>query len=363
MIDVSMLALAGGLLLAAQGAIAAEPAFVRTDRFIDLPSDERLFVREVRGRNTPPTGEQSAVLLVHGARVPGIASFDLPVPGGSLAVDLAAAGHVVYVLDLRGYGASSRPAAMDEDPSSSAPLMRTDDAVADIAAAVDAIRGWSGNNAISIVGWATGGHWAGAFAARYPEAVARLVLYNTLYDGTREHETLGRGSPLEDPLRPGSFNASAFGGYRFNTRDSLFSAWNNSIPVADKNLWRDERVAQAYGDAALASDATSTSREPPSFRSPSGALADSFEVVTGKTQWSASALVMPVLVIRSEKDFWSRLQDAEALAKEAPGAELVTIPDATHFVHLDRDDAGRAVFLSALTRFLDPSQSRPKRVK
>ncbi|MDK4717300.1 alpha/beta hydrolase [Rhizobium sp. CNPSo 4039] len=238
--------------------------------------------------------------------------------------------------------------------------MRTDDAVADIAAAVDGIRRWSGDSRVSIVGWATGGHWAGAFATKYPMMVERLVLYNTLYDGTGQHEALGRGSPLEDPHRPGEFNASAFGGYRFNTRASLFQAWNNSIPIAEKNSWRDERVAQAYGDAALASDATSASREPPSFRSPSGALADSFDVVTGKRQWTASALGMPVLVIRSGRDFWSRAQDAEALANEAPEAELVTIPDATHFVHLDRDHAGRAAFLSALTRFLGPSAISPQ---
>ncbi|TIW16975.1 MAG: alpha/beta hydrolase, partial [Mesorhizobium sp.] len=29
------------------------------------------------------------------------------------------------------------------------------------------------------------------------------------------------------------------------------------------------------------------------------------------------------------------------------------IPDATHFVHLDREAAGRGVFLDAVKRFLD----------
>ena len=44
------------------------------------------------------------ILLVHGARVPGIASFDLPVAGGSLAADLADKGFCAYVIDIRGYG-------------------------------------------------------------------------------------------------------------------------------------------------------------------------------------------------------------------------------------------------------------------
>ncbi|KFC66122.1 Alpha/beta hydrolase fold precursor [Bosea sp. LC85] len=360
MIKRPILTLASAIVLATGTAFATEPTVVRTDRFVDLLSGERLFVREVR-RPGGPVEINSAVLLVHGARVPGVASFDLPVPGGSLAADLAAAGHLVYILDLRGYGTSSRPGAMEQNPSEAAPLMRTDDAVADIAAALDAIIEWSGDTQVSIVGWATGGHWAGAYAAKYPQTVDRLVLYNTLYGGTSKHETLGHGSPLEDPHKPGSFNVSAFGAYRLNTRASLFPAWDNSIPVADKASRRDERVAQAYADAALASDATATSRQPPSFRSPSGAMADSFELAIGKRQWSASALNTPMLVVRSGRDFWSRPQDAQAIADEAPHAELVTIPEATHFVHLDRDHAGRAAFLAAVTRFLGPSTISPKR--
>jgi pimeloyl-ACP methyl ester carboxylesterase len=334
-------------------ALAAEPRIVRTDRFVDLASGERLFVREVRNADSPARSGD-AVLLVHGARVPGIASFDLPVAGGSLAADLAAAGHAVFIVDLRGYGRSSRPDAMSRPPSESPPLMRTNDAAADIAATVEAIAGWSGDPKISLVGWATGGHWIGAYAAKHLHAVERLVLINTLYGGSKVHKTLGTGSPLEDPKAPGTFNVAALGGYRLNTRESLFPAWDSSIPVADKSTWRDEKIAAAYGDAALASDDTSGTRSPASFRSPSGALADAFELANDRRQWSAAALTMPVLVVRSGRDFWSRPEDADAIAAEAPRAELLKIPDATHFVHLDRDTAGRDAFLAAVKRFLGP---------
>ncbi|TIW14613.1 MAG: alpha/beta hydrolase, partial [Mesorhizobium sp.] len=97
---------------------AGEPDLVRADRFVELRTGERLFVREVR-RPGAASEANSAVLLVHGARLPGVASFDLPVAGGSLAADLAADGHLVYVLDVRGYGASSRPAAMNRPPDKS----------------------------------------------------------------------------------------------------------------------------------------------------------------------------------------------------------------------------------------------------
>lgn len=62
---------------------------------------------------------------------------------------------------------------------------------------------------------------------------------------------------------------------------------------------------------------------------------------------------MPVLAIRSQYDFWSRPEDAAAIAREAPQASLVELPHATHFVHLDRSEAGRSAFLSAVTQFLD----------
>jgi hypothetical protein len=34
---------------------------------------------------------------------------------------------------------------------------------------------------------------------------------------------------------------------------------------------------------------------------------------------------------------------------------LLKIPDATHFVHLDREVAGRGVFLAAVKRFFRPA--------
>ncbi|MFW7224779.1 MULTISPECIES: alpha/beta fold hydrolase [unclassified Serratia (in: enterobacteria)] len=330
----------------------------RTDRHILLANGEQLHVREVRQK---PDGKipQPSVLLIHGARVPGLASFDLPVKGGSLAADLALAGFRVYILDLRGYGLSSRPAAMDSPPDQSAPLIRTADAVTDIAYAVQAIQAWSGSPRVSLLGWATGGHWAGAYAAQYPQNVERLVLYNTLYGGTDHHPLLGQGSPLDDPQNPGHFNAAKFGGWNLSTRDSLFVVWDNSIPVADKTQWRDETVKRAYGDAALASDNTSQHRTPHSFRAPTGAMADSFELAMGRKQWSATALTtVPVLVVRSERDFWSRPEDVDAIMKDAPTAEKLVIPDATHFVHLDRDNAGRQRFLQGVVRFL--AQPQPK---
>jgi pimeloyl-ACP methyl ester carboxylesterase len=61
------------------------------------------------------------------------------------------------------------------------------------------------------------------------------------------------------------------------------------------------------------------------------------------------------LVIRGERDFWSRPQDLEALGDElvnAPRARTVTIPDGTHHLLNDRPQRGRTRFLAEVTTFL-----------
>lgn len=160
---------------------------------------------------------------------------------------------------------------------------------------------------------------------------------------------------MEDPRHPGQFNASACGSYRFNTETSLFAAWDRSIPVENKDAWRDPAVAKAYAAAALASDSTSGTRTPPSFRSPCGALEDSFYLAVGRQLWDASLIMAPTLVLASELDFWSRVEDREWLRSHlvhAPPVKIVVLKGATHFVHLDRPAHGRAQLLEEIVRFV-----------
>ncbi len=345
------LALAAALLAAGPGGAAAGE-LARRDFLVESEPGIELFVREVHRGGT--TSGNPPVLLLHGARVPGLASFDLPVPNGSLAADLAQAGYPVYVMDVRGYGRSTRPQAMSEPRAANPPLVRTPAAAADIAAVVDWIRERRSVEQVALLGWATGGLWCGYYASLHPESVSHLILFNTLYGGSDEHPLLGHGSSLEDPAHPGRFNAG-MGAYRYSTAESLFGAWDRSIPVADKASWRDPRVAAAYAAAALASDATSDSRTPPSFRAPSGAMEDSFYIATGHQLWDATFVRAAVLIIASGNDFWSRPADRETLARHlvhASRVQTVVIPGATHHVHLDRAEHGRRRFLEAVLAFL-----------
>jgi pimeloyl-ACP methyl ester carboxylesterase len=332
--------------------VAAPPAasaasLARVDVTVDSDPGIALAVRRI-ALSTGATGVP--VLLIHGAGAGGLAAFDMAVPGYSLAEDLARAGHPTYVVDLRGWGRSTRPAALDAPPDANPPAVTSDVAMRDLAATVAWIRGRE-HRAIAVVGWATGGHWAGMYAASHPDDVSHLVMLNALY-GTPGPWTLRAG--LEDPERPGQ-PARSLGAYALRDRRSLLSTWNRNIPVDDKASWRDPRVADAYAGVAIASDPTSVTRDPPSVRVPSGPLHDSFLLALGTRLWNAADIRAATLVVRSALDFWSRPEDVAALRNElvhARRAEFVELPDATHLVFLDRPEHGRTRFVELLRAFL-----------
>jgi alpha-beta hydrolase superfamily lysophospholipase len=93
----------------------------RQDFFISGGAGQ-LHVREVRLTETKSTRN---VLLVHGGGPGGVPSFDLPVRDYSLAEDLARSGFLVFVMDVRGWGSSTRPPEMDQPLDHSAPLVST----------------------------------------------------------------------------------------------------------------------------------------------------------------------------------------------------------------------------------------------
>lgn len=312
-----------------------------------------IHVREVKAGVA--ARESEPVILIHGARVPGVASFDLDVPGGLLAADIAARlGRVVYVMDARGYGSSDRPSAMGLPSNVSRPLVRVYEVVRDIDAVVSAVVRRTGTERVALFGWATGGMWAACYASLWPERVGHLVTLNALYGGSDRHSLLGPGSSYADPEHPDRLRAD-IGGYALNDAASLWPSWDRTIPVAEKESWRSQAVADAYAAAALASDPLSTAHNPPAFRAPLGAIEDSFYQACGRRLFDAASISAPVLVIRSERDFWSRPEDALAFAHDAvrsPFVQVVTLAGATHYVHLDRPEHGREELLRRLAEFL-----------
>ena len=170
--------LAATAALGVAGPAAAQAGTLRrAELFTTADDGVRLHVREI----SPPSPRGAPLVLLHGARAPGVASFDLPVAGGSLAGDLALRlNRRVYLLDARGYGGSQRPAAMSRPPGESRPLTRVHAVARDIDAARRLASQRAGGQRVGLIGWATGGLWAGFYAALRPETVSGLATFNAL---------------------------------------------------------------------------------------------------------------------------------------------------------------------------------------
>jgi len=244
---------------------------------------------------------------------------------------------------------------MERQPGESRPLARAHEVVRDIDAVAREAMRRTGTAQATLIGWATGGMWAGCYAALWPERVGHLVMMNALYGGSDRHPMLGPGSQTEDPARRGRLHPR-FGGFALYDAASLFPGWDNGIPETDKTLWRDPAIAEAYAAAALASDPRSGEHNPPAFRAPLGAMEDSFYQACGRRLFDAGSITARVLAIRSERDFWSRAEDADAFAQDAAHARemrVVTLPGATHFVHLERAPRGRDALLREIAALFE----------
>lgn len=335
--------------------LAALPVH-RTELRVTTADGVRVAVREVRP-DRPRPGVDPIVLL-HGARVPGIASFDLGVPGGSLAEDLALrTGGRVYLLDARGYGRSDRPPALAKPAAQSQPLSRSHEVVRDVDATVRMVLARTGARSVTLLGWATGGLWAGQYAALWPEKVGHLVLLNALYGGSSVHSFIGPGSSIADPKHPDRLSPD-LGGYARADAASLLRPWDRSLG-SDPAARRDPAVAEAYVREALASDPLAGSTTPPALRAPLGALEDSFVQASGRRLYDAGAITAVVLLVRGSADFWSRPEDLQAFVHDAVhtrSVRVLEIPDGSHFLHLERAEAGRAALLDALEETLRPRQ-------
>lgn len=324
----------------------------RRDLHVRSADGVRIHVRELKPMGAPAG---APLVLIHGARVPGVASFDLEVHNGSLAEDLARRSkRAVCVMDARGYGGSDRPAAMARPAAENRPASRAYEVVRDIDAVVRSATHNSQSARVALLGWATGGAWAAYYASLWPERVSHLITLNTLYGADTPHPMLGPGSSVSDPAHPDRLNPG-IGAYSLNAAASLLSVWDRSIPMSDKSQWRDPEVASAYVTAALASDPEAGKHHPPALRAPLGAIEDSFYQAAGRRLYDASSITADVLVIRSGRDFWSRQEDVTEFAHDAVRARslrVLNIPDATHFVHLDRPQRGRDRLLREVIGFL-----------
>jgi len=127
----------------------------------------------LRARPAAPS-RHPPVLLLHGSTLPASIAYTIAFAGQSWLGDLAGRGFDAWALDFRGYGDSWKPKDSGERPC--AAVADTDQAVADIAAAIAFIKAETGADQVDLVGWSWGATVAATYAAR-GGALGRLVLH------------------------------------------------------------------------------------------------------------------------------------------------------------------------------------------
>ncbi|RMC33191.1 alpha/beta fold hydrolase [Paracoccus alkanivorans] len=315
---------------------------IREDFTVPSAPGIDLFVRQVQEEEVET--RRGPVLLLHGARVGGLASFDVDVDQLSLAEDLAKAGYTVYIADLRGYGRSSFPPAMQGHRFAAPPAVPTAEAVEDVKVVLDEIGRRHGSEAIGAMGWATGSHWLAATEATYPGSIDYLVFYNSVYGGQGEWALTGSFAVKDEPA---IFNYDRFGAYRLSDAASLIGRWTKAEGISDAFVDR-------YVELAMEGDPAAAERDPASFRHPSGPIADTLKAVNDAPLYDAGKIRANVLILRSGEDFWSRPVDVETMVGDLIAADDVAVhelPGASHYVHLEPGE-GRLSFIKVLIDYL-----------
>lgn len=174
--------------IAAIGAVIfatiAAPAIAQTPRLVTeemmVKSNDpgiEIYVRNKRPADMSTFRPEQTVLFVHGATYPSETTFDLKLDGVSWMEYMASRGYDVWLLDLRGYGKSTRPPEMADKPEANPPIVRGDTAVKDIGTAVDFILQRRNIPRLNLMGHSWGTTLMATYTTQNAQKVERLVLY------------------------------------------------------------------------------------------------------------------------------------------------------------------------------------------
>ena len=336
-------------LLIAAAASFATAAFAQSKNIvmeeIMVPAADpgiEIYVRNKRPADLTAFRPERTVLFVHGATYPAHTSFDLKLDGLSWMDYIAARGYDVYLLDLRGYGKSTRPKEMDEKPEANPPLVRGDTAVKDIGTAVDFILKRRNIPRLDLMGWSWGTTLMATYTTQHAAKVERLVLYAPSWIRT---------TPSLVVVPPGPTPA-----YRMVKREQALERWMTGVPEDKKASLIPAGWFDAWADATFASDPVGAKMNPPVLRAPNGVIEDGREYFgAGKPYYDPAQITVPTLLIHAE---WDRdtpaymAQTLFPLLVNAPGKRYVQLAEGTHTIVMEKN---RMKLFEAVQAFLDES--------
>jgi pimeloyl-ACP methyl ester carboxylesterase len=283
----------------------------------------RLFLRRLSPAGPPePRGHCARpVLYVHGATFPSGLSIAHRFDGFSWRDALCAAGFDVWGLDFHGFGHSDRYPEMEDAPDAHAPLCRTEDASAQLEAAVCFIRREAHAASLSIIAHSWGSMPTCQFAGRHPTQVERLVLFGPI----------ARRPPRRYEAPP---RAPA---WRIVSPEDQWARFIEDVPPQTPPVLSRAHF-EAWEARYLESDPNSRTRKPPSVKIPTGPFLDILKAWHGQLAYDPALVQAPVAIVRGAWDGLIPDEDARWLFDafcRAPVKRDIKIDRATHLMHLE----------------------------
>ena len=249
-------------------------------------------------------------------------------------------GYDVYLIDVRGYGGSTKPLEMDAPPADNKPIVDTPTAARDVGAAVDHILQKRGVAKIDLMGWSWGTAIMGLYTTTHNDKVNRLVLYAPAWTFTTRPAIGGGETPL--------------GAYRTVSKDSAKQRWLNGVPEAKKADLIPDGWFQQWADATWATDPVGAQANPPVVRAPNGVFADFGKYwLAGKPQYDPGDIRVPTLIIHAEWDADLPSDQAQgyfAKLTNTPYKRFIEIGEGTHSIMLEKN---RMQFFREIMNFLN----------
>ena len=305
---------------------AMTPSQIVTEDFM-VPSGAAgidLYVRNKRLASTTQFTKDNVILFVHGATYPSETGFDLRLDGLSWMDVLAQQGFDVYMMDVRGYGKSSRPAAMDQPPMNNPPIADTDTAARDYAAVADWVRARRQVTQLNVMGHSWGTATTALYATRHADKVNRLVLYAPVWLRTTASLTDAGG---------------ALGAYRTVTVDAARARKSSGLK-AGQNPQTDEWF-ETWAAVTFESDPVGAKAQPKFLRAPNGSVQDGRQYWSvGKPVYDPALITAPTLLILAEWDADTPPYMAQTLfplLKNTASKKLVILSGGTHSIMNERE--------------------------
>jgi pimeloyl-ACP methyl ester carboxylesterase len=299
-----------------------------------------IYVRNKRPADMTSFRSERTVLFVHGSTYPAHTAFDLPLGGLSWMDYIAARGYDVYLIDLRGYGKSTRPKEMSDKPEANGAIVRGDTAVNDISTAVDFILARRSIARLNLLGWSWGTTLMATYTTKNPSKVERLALYAPQWIRTTPSLVQAGSGPI--------------GAYRSVRKDQARERWLNGVPEDKKADLIPAGWFEQWADATWATDPDSAKTNPPLLRAPNGTVQDTADYWgAGKAYYDPAKITVPTLLVQAE---WDRdtppymAQTLFPLLANAPGKRYVLLAEGTHTIIMEKN---RLKLFEAVQAFLD----------